>query len=95
MPLCFLALLLSIAAFLWRMAIITRAEEEPQDESDEQQATNSHCDFRRIHFVQFLLISFLSTRKPRRRKAFDTTLTEDSAIAAEAIMGLSSQPVKG
>ena len=30
-----------------------------------------------------------------RRSAFVTTLTEERAIAAEAIMGFSSQPVRG
>jgi len=38
---------------------------------------------------------FLSILKRRRRRALVSTLTDESAIAAEAITGFNSQPVSG
>ncbi len=72
-----------------RRILFLFAEEEPQSKGDECQATQRDKDFGSIYQ------ELLSTSNPRKRRAFMTTLTDESAIAIEAIIGLRSQPVNG
>ncbi len=65
------------------------AKEKPKSKSDERQAARCDKDFRCVHR------QLLCTLKPRKRSALVTTDTLDSAIAPDAMMGLSSQPVNG
>ena len=70
--------------------ILPGPEEEPEREDDEEHASDCHQKTRAIHVFQWP-----PNLKLRRRRAFVTTLTEESAMAAEAMTGFSVQPVKG
>lgn len=59
------------------------AEEEQQDSRDERAAANGHQHLVRVHHALF------------NRRLLVSTETLEKDIAAAAIIGLSSQPVKG